>query len=1168
MDENSSKDGELSSGFSSSDSSSQSEAIDRILHLSESLEQEINMFISEKNGIWRLLRKLSSIQSLFISLICSFLIVLSFSQDEILSPGIQNLFHEMSNRVSKVGFIVKYSPNPELMEEDSKSVKQSPSFFTSIFSCFKKYLNKYQVTPINNPNEDVENLDGVSNRDNNNDVMNVEDETIKISLLYPISLLKLSFKNQSVENKFISCQNSSDIQIRKYLMILIVILFLIDGLISNETVRIVSDVLFCVFIVIWLYFFNNSEFSKMNIQNYDDIGSCILGICSILSILPLLLAKCDSDSSFCESFDSPLSPIIRLSILPLLLIRSSWVLRVMTQSLYLIILMIGFEKQGILTFSSTCTLLLIGYLLPLILVGYYEYTKRVLFSRDLYHSMDLQVRVNSLKRSNKDVYLASSHDLYKVREVDEENLAEEDFSPPSNEVTTKHRGSLAMEYSLKTLQFNDVEIENLFNVNRWGRGYWGRGIGFFIAFITVLDFARLPSDVDSNILIFAIIRIFFTFLLTITSFMIKTGRLIQIWGDSTFVILFSFNLYRLIVLLTTDCGSNFQRFDCDTITGSADLKDLIIFLLFSIIFSAYTQWLLVLVGQTILLVLMFFVIPRYEESTSTSTYFFISFISLALMFGRYMLEYGIRGAFVTRYEEEYFKDSDAAKYREILKVIQGKVSRMNKGSKSPRPYGGSISAVLESSDSDIDGLDSSSTSKLNPNETSSHKLLSSIVKEVNSAQKMNERLMKPEKSITSSFYELPNSKTEEVEEVIEEKNSDSHSSSGYHMSDDDINLYSKLTKDVSYGLMSKDTSSSMSKDMESEKVESSTKDVSNQNTGYIFGFSLVELSFTPQSCESAFILSRWGSGKYRRRVNFCFSILILFLFIAILAKEGFNGIWNRRSFFAGGLPLCIIQFALYFWAPYTHKAKDKILWSNWFFFSFFLGTSIDLIELSLTGTDDYCPEGHATVCGYAKFDLPYPSHLVYAVIMPFIGLWAYWPLVVILTFIHWLLNITMLYALHSFDYMVLGTSIVIGLIMLGIRWLIEYEQRLSFFTGWNTLKGVEQKYSYGRLILDSVGIPITVSDMDGNIEFANDSFNLIFRYSSEDFKSEESPNVYDILEGFGVHNPTPDYGLESLGNGYAKNGEVIPILSSMKYLNFMGNMKMVHTIREMDFDEG
>jgi len=128
---------------------------------------------------------------------------------------------------------------------------------------------------------------------------------------------------------------------------------------------------------------------------------------------------------------------------------------------------------------------------------------------------------------------------------------------------------------------------------------------------------------------------------------------------------------------------------------------------------------------------------------------------------------------------------------------------------------------------------------------------------------------------------------------------------------------------------------------------------------------------------------------------------------------------------------------------------------------------------------------------------------------------------------------------------------------------------MSFFTGWNTLKGVEQKYSYGRLILDAVGIPITVSDMEGNIEFANDSFNLIFKFTSEDFKKveeRENPNVYDVLEGFGVHNPTPDYGLEALGNGFAKDGEVIPILSTMKYLTFMGNMKMVHTIREMEMD--
>ena len=281
-------------------------------------------------------------------------------------------------------------------------------------------------------------------------------------------------------------------------------------------------------------------------------------------------------------------------------------------------------------------------------------------------------------------------------------------------------------------------------------------------------------------------------------------------------------------------------------------------------------------------------------------------------------------------------------------------------------------------------------------------------------------------------------------------------------------------------------------------------------------------------------------------------------------------IHSQRSYFATSLVFSLIQLFLYFWAPHTKTAKDKMLWSNLFFFSFFISSSIDLIELTFTGSPDHCPQGHDTVCDYVQYGLPPSTHLTTAVMMPFIGFWAYWPVLVLFCILHWLLNISMLVVLGSFNVLVFGMALNFGVAALGIRWLIEYEQRMSFFTGWNTLKGVEQKYSYGRLILDAVGIPITVSDMEGNIEFANDSFNLIFKFSSEDFKKveeRENPNVYDVLEGFGVHNPTPDYGLEALGNGYAKDGEVIPILSSMKYLKFMGNMKMVHTIREMEMDE-
>lgn len=1120
----------------------------------KALEHNLHHLSAQEDGMWNLLNVLNGVNSSFVSLVCCFVISNAFSKEQELPSRIKDQFDELSTEVLKSNLDVKFRKNTNQEDNEEKTTKLDVPTFQLIFLSIKNYFNKLKVLPITADDEESGNYDKMKQ------MKKKEDD--KVSTLYPIFYFTCSFQSPLIEKKFLAIQRNRDIWLKPLLLIIIVLGVLIDNIVYFDIIGLISNVFLCLGMIVWIYYFHNSNFSQENIQDYDNIGNFIIGLSFIISIFPLMfhdMSGSEPDDLLSHSIPS----LLKLALLPFLLINCSTQLKFAIHSLYYLFFMISLDNHNLLSGHLGFIITFFGYILSFLLNGFYEISKREQFAYHLYQQWELNLKLTYHKKLNysnskEDLVPQSSHALFNVTEVDEEEKNDE---TNDGSKSPKNSSSLDLELSLKTLQFSDEEIEQKFNKYRWGTGYVGRSFALFMLTFAILAFSTPNSTSDPKVLLFIIMRIFFSSILTFSSFMISSGRLVRSWGDVLYLTMFCFNLYRAIVVLSYDCENHPNIDECSIVPN---FDNVIIVSVFSIVFSAYCQWIIVFVGQTILLVIIMLASSNYIKSISASYYLIMVILYLIVMIGRYMLEYGVRSSFSESYEENYLKNSDAAKYQEILKVIHGKVDRQKK---SNQPYNSSLSGLLDSSDSDIDHEKSGQSRGGGLIEGSSHKILSSIVKEIDSAQRMNSRLSIPDKSVTSSYYELPTAiATKENDDSEDEKKSESNNSSnntgGYHMSDDKV-FYStfepKQNEDV--------------EETYNQNTQKTIEDI-NEDQPYEtnFGFDQRGLSFTPAECENAFIISRWGNGKYRRRVCLFFCTIVLLFTSAILIKDGLKGLEEKRSFFAGSLPLGFLQGLLYLWAPHTKTGKDKMLWSNLFFFSFFISTTADVVEVAFTASPGHCPEGHDTICAFADHDLPMPNHIVYCVIMPFIGLWAYWPLVFFFCIVKWGLNLMMLINLGAYYGFVFNICFSVGMIMLAVRWLIEYEQRLSFFTGWNTLKGVEQKYSYGRLILDAVGIPITVSDMEGNIEFTNDSFNLIFRYSSQDFQKDdelrETPNIYDILEGFGVHDPTPDYGLEAVGNGFSKTGEVIPILSSMKYLTFMGNMKMVHTIREMDFDTG
>ena len=361
-----------------------------------------------------------------------------------------------------------------------------------------------------------------------------------------------------------------------------------------------------------------------------------------------------------------------------------------------------------------------------------------MFALSLYYQWELKVQLKYQKelysQSGDALFIPSSHELYKVREVDEENVVSSDELKYDSPTSTKTDSSskLNLEYSLLTLQYEDEEIEQKFNKHRWGRGLISGGIAAFLVFYSIADFINLGNNSDLHLKIVNMMRIFYSTLLMCAVFMIKRGRLVNLWGNVCYVLVVAYNSYRLILAYTQGCDHNDKTLHCNIITNFGAM---FIFSFLTPIFSVYSEWIVAAVGQLLICGIILYFLPKINK-VPISLYFIIIFFNLFIFFGRYMLEYGTRSLFSSQYDEKHSQKIDAAKYQEILRVIKGK-SRRKLAKLGTQHYGSSMSAIFDSSDSESD---------IGPNlrsksiEGSSHKLLTSIIKEIDSAQRHNTRL--------------------------------------------------------------------------------------------------------------------------------------------------------------------------------------------------------------------------------------------------------------------------------------------------------------------------------------------------------------------------------------------------------------------------------------------
>jgi len=349
-------------------------SLPRVIHLIKELEYELYDYISNVQGLWSLLSELQGMKSALVSLICCFLIANSFGGDDQLPSSMQTQFNQMANQLVGVGMDVKYSLKSPIDEDDRETDQDSSATLGDIFSSIKRYFSNLRIVPIESREKDV--LNGNSNdQPNRQRKIQSSEEESKVSALFPISHFSLTFQDKSIERKFVQERKKSDIMTRTTLLVMLMAFILIGGILSFDPIEIVCDVILCVGMVFWIFYFHNSDFAKENIQDFDNLGGALLGVSFVTSGVSLMIYDtqdgCGSDSKLCSDLTNhsiPLLPLLKLSLLPFFLSRSSLNLKIVIQSLYFIFLIVSFDFHQALSTNSTVSIILLAFLLPLLLL--------------------------------------------------------------------------------------------------------------------------------------------------------------------------------------------------------------------------------------------------------------------------------------------------------------------------------------------------------------------------------------------------------------------------------------------------------------------------------------------------------------------------------------------------------------------------------------------------------------------------------------------------------------------------------------------------------------------------------------------------------------------------------------------------------------------------------
>jgi len=309
------------------------------------------------------------------------------------------------------------------------------------------------------------------------------------------------------------------------------------------------------------------------------------------------------------------------------------------------------------------------------------------------------------------------------------------------------------------------------------------------------------------------------------------------------------------------------------------------------------------------------------------------------------------------------------------------------------------------------------------------------------------------------------------------------------------------------------------------------------------------LYFSDKRFEEEYIHQVWDDGRMQKKASLWICIIsTLALITGIVMKIPGVIIYM--------LTTLVIQFLFIHLINHMKTANQKFLWGTYHFISLFLIGIFINYYIAFLGPSN-CPSSCFRIMCSSLTNGHIPISVVIMILFaPLASSWTSWSISIFYCMLY-LSSITAIIISYKIPNIMF---LFVGMITFMVyRWGVEYTKRSTYIQLKSEFQNMEEKHSIIDRLINSIGIPIAISDETGKIEKANSSFYSLLNY--EDLSPGIS--IFSILCESSSRPPSNkvERGCAICSSGVSKDIYSTKILS-----NLLGEQKIIHSFWEREDD--
>jgi len=309
------------------------------------------------------------------------------------------------------------------------------------------------------------------------------------------------------------------------------------------------------------------------------------------------------------------------------------------------------------------------------------------------------------------------------------------------------------------------------------------------------------------------------------------------------------------------------------------------------------------------------------------------------------------------------------------------------------------------------------------------------------------------------------------------------------------------------------------------------------------------LYFSDKRFEEEYIHQVWDDGSMQKKASLWICVIsTLTLITGIIMKIPGVIVYSSITL--------AIQFLFIYLINHMKTANQKFLWGTCHFISLFLTGIIMNYYIAFLGPSN-CPSSFFRILCSSITHGHIPISVVIMILFtPLASSWTSWSVSIFYCTLY-LSSVTAIIISYNIKNVM---YVFVGMITFMVyRWGVEYTNRSTYIQLKSEFQNMEERHPIIDRLINSIGIPIAISDETGKIEKVNNAFYSFLNY--EDLS--QGISIFNILNEISSRRPSNKVksGCAICSSGVSKNIYSTKILS-----NLLGEQKIIHSFWEREDD--